>query len=528
MINNDYKYVGSSNHIKARFGDKQGNPFKGPLKMRFTSRNILAVLSCKDSSISVQNLRGSIDIVYHSVSNKAATDKRMQERQEEKERDRDMWQSKFLAKDTNEKDSTEPTAYSYVNSIPTDLAPMPGTSSVLLADSGFCLRLLNLEEARVSESFGRFGAEPENFSAPTAVDCLRVGQDLVLFSCDAASNQRLQVFDESFRLLASAGGLGPLPGQFRDPVSVTSHLPQEFSHYSLSAAQHGHQQQEGADSLGLRSGRHTPAWFRGGASLEQLEAEIYDDDFRGNFLVSRYSGVEPQGALADTHAAPAFDMLCVTQARALKHWVVSRELQGARQYFISNQVGEAVRHGSLWELVRHQRRLVLGADPRPHALVAVVDRRNFRVQVFRFHWTASELYRPGLEVAAVVGGAKNRFVELLDPVAAAYSPSGDLAICDSGAKCVVLLSTHFDVVKRISLAYVSPAEQRMLGRGVKAAGPSHQAAPKKSETPAAESVAADAANNKPCCVAFNATGNLAVGYRNGGEGGCVPLSVDVL
>eukprot|EP01034_Spumella_vulgaris_P028198 gene28198-35014_t len=334
------------------------------------------------------------------------------------------------------------------------------------------------------------------------LDSMQSAVDAVVFA-DGSSATKGGADNAQF----SIGGLGPLDGQFRDPVSVSAHLPDRFRHHKDS--------ESGSVPV--------PSWYRGECSRDDLEDELYDEQLQGNFLVARRPRVHRD-------AAETYDILHLTHAKALRHVIVQRDLSLAtRPLFVANQGGagaEICHHASLWDLVRAQRHYHLGDDPRPFALIAVADRRNFRVQVFRYYWTRSELYVPGIEIALVIGGIHNRFVKLVDPVSVAYSPSCELAICDSGTKCVVIMSQSMDVVRRIDLLYISPHDLRVAQKANEAASNEAQTKSTRLSSDAKDhkssSVTADSAPNsnsgmnKPCSVAFSPVGNLAVGYKNGG------------
>jgi hypothetical protein len=94
---------------------------------------------------------------------------------------------------------------------------------------------------------------------------------------------------------------------------------------------------------------------------------------------------------------------------------------------------------SLWELVRHQTELEGKTDRRPFVWIAVGERTNKRVQIMRYFWTTSEIYRPMCETVYTVGGFKEQFVPIRHPTSIDFSSSGELAICDTGTSRVVVL-----------------------------------------------------------------------------------------
>lgn len=224
-------------------------------------------------------------------------------------------------------------------------------------------------------------------------------------------------------------------------------------------------------------------------------------------------------------------------------------------------------------------RLSLGADKRSFVEVAVADRGNRRVQVLRMFWEKSDFYQPSATVIHVIdctaeveavqtlhgdegeekggggeGGRGRRGrrrraragkspLQLVDPVSVAYSPFGELAICDAGARRVYLLSRQWEVVRTISTGFSSDAVLNEKRRAaVKAAAMSKVAAAatgqrdpfdaideqtalekmEKKDSGSAgpkrtRSAVGEVGSSPPWTVAFSHVGELAIGYKNGGS-----------
>lgn len=216
------------------------------------------------------------------------------------------------------------------------------------------------------------------------------------------------------------------------------------------------------------------------------------------------------------------------------------------------------------DLLKAQRKykFSIGGDPRPFASVAVADRGNHRVQVFRMFWERSEWYEPSVELVFVIGGGSSeeqdlpsnkenisagstwkqsaekkkrwRFINLIDPVSVAYATMGELAICDSGAGKVYILSSNMDVVKTIAMNFISDdilAKNRRssaaanayskIATSVKEDDPfdafdSFGRETKQSHESVTKKLVPSKVDSPPCSVAFNESGSLAIGYKNGG------------
>jgi len=210
------------------------------------------------------------------------------------------------------------------------------------------------------------------------------------------------------------------------------------------------------------------------------------------------------------------------------------------------------------DLLKSQRKysFSFGADSRPFATVAVADRGNKRVQIFRMFWERSEWYEPAVELLFVVGGSREetiklepsnknvekkkrwRFVNLIDPVSVAYASIGELAVCDSGAGKVYILSGNMDVVKTITMNFLSDDILAKSRRSRAAANAYSKFTTSVRERDPFDSIdslgrerrqdptdhldskprfVADINLSPPCSVAFNKSGSLAIGYKNGGS-----------
>lgn len=144
--------------------------------------------------------------------------------------------------------------------------------------------------------------------------------------------------------------------------------------------------------------------------------------------------------LEDPNAERIYDLLYITQSKRLEHMVIKENKNADMElgFFVSNSVSPTRQTFScIYDLIRAQKalKLTFGGDKRKYIYVAVCDQGNYRVQVFRFFWTESFMFRPELQLAHVVGGVKKRYVELFDPVSVQYSPTGNLLCMYSYTIC---------------------------------------------------------------------------------------------
>jgi hypothetical protein len=131
----------------------------------------------------------------------------------------------------------------------------------------------------------------------------------------------------------------------------------------------------------------------------------------------------------DLKAERIFDVLCISRFKKLDHMVVRENKSPGFElgYYVSNSVDPVrMTYPCILDLLKAQKqhRLTLGGDTRPYVYVAACDQGNYRVQVFRFYWTQNFMFQPELQLAYMVGGASKSYVELFDPTAVAYTPTG--------------------------------------------------------------------------------------------------------
>jgi hypothetical protein len=259
------------------------------------------------------------------------------------------------------------------------------------------------------------------------------------------------------------------------------------------------------------------------------------------------------------------------------------QTSGAEYQFFSTTV-----YASLYDLItsfsskESARLFTLREEVRENFFTAAVDRKNFRVQIFKTYWTKSLVYNPLFQLVDIIGGNKSKYFSLLDPIAVAYSKGKELAIIDNGRSGVVLFSPSFEVIKVMNLVYLSTKEVQLqlleemeksliadnlkIGKTNGSSGTAGTSSGSNSgsnsggnnsgnkktnglpeETPENKRVlrrmssmlgnnvefvkfsnserrkilsltSTEAENRKkPCWVAFNENGNLAVGFRSGGK-----------
>jgi hypothetical protein len=122
---------------------------------------------------------------------------------------------------------------------------------------------------------------------------------------------------------------------------------------------------------------------------------------------------------------------------------------------------------SIWDLVKADNALEGKTDRRPFVYIAVGERSNHRVQIMRYFWTVSDVYRPTCESVYTVGGLRETFVPIRFPTCIDFSSSGELAICDTGLKKIYLLTPYMTLIKAFQVPFQC-TETKKIKRSIRA------------------------------------------------------------
>lgn len=152
-------------------------------------------------------------------------------------------------------------------------------------------------------------------------------------------------------------------------------------------------------------------------------------------------------------------------------------------------------------------------------MIAVVDSKNQRVQIFNYYWSESPLYCQEVKLMYVIGGYKSCCgVKLIQPTAVSYSSTGDLAICDPGLKSVLVLSSAMLLLRTITVPFINsiPKDDLPSPYHIFPAAPPCGQIPMDPSTNSPLPSNASLIDRKPVDVAFSSDGKIAVMYRRGG------------
>eukprot|EP01039_Chlorochromonas_danica_P002549 gene2549-2790_t len=500
MIGQDYYTWGSKRHILSRFGDNHGHPYPGPIFLNFLEGRDEAaagggggklLLWNRQGSLYIQNcLTGAVETFIHPLSQRVVVQKQVEALVDAEYFAGEDWPSRFLTdSQLSSSPSARPAQHVYADFLPLAVCLLPPPSSLIaVADVSLKVKLFDLSAQAVQSSFGSAGLEVGAFSQPTALESVSLlgGQQTVLLVGDSGANQRLYCFSLTGQLIAWLGEKGPMPGQFRDIASLSACID-----YARTSPHRGG---AGVDLLHFD---YLPRWYRGLVAMEDLEENLFDPLLESNFVLGQR-----------LHEARTYDLLHITSSKRIQRLLIREEVdefdhRESKGFYIANRTGDKVNYPSLFDLIRSQKDLHFREECRDSLLIAAVDRKNFRVQIVRFFWTKSFLFAPKMEVIMILGGIKNRQCVLRDPVCAKYGNNKELCICDNGADAVLILSSNYEVVKTISLTYLSAKEALFIG--------------KKTENSKFALTKMEKENaRKPCWMSISSTGQLAIGYKSGG------------
>lgn len=502
MIGQDYYTWGSKRHILCRFGDNHGHPYPGPIFLHFLDDSLQSQGTAKGrgrgggklllwnrlGSLYIQSLAGTVETFIHPLSQRVVVQKKIEALVEAEYFEGDDWPSRFL-QDSQLVSSPSAARHVYADFLPLAVCLLPQSSLLAVADVSFKIKLFDLTAQAVQSSFGSAGLDVGSFSQPTALESVSLGgQQTVLLVGDSGANQRLYCFTLTGKLIAWMGEKGPMPGQFRDIASLSACI----DYARNSPHRHG---TEG--EVDLMHYDYLPRWYRGHMAMEDLEEGLFDASLESNFVLGQR-----------LHEAKTYDLLQITSSKRIQRLLIREEVDeiegSSKGFYIANRTGDKVNYPSLFDLIRSQKDLHFGEECRDSLLIAAVDRKNFRVQIIRFFWTESFLFAPKMEVVVVLGGIKNRQCVLRDPVCAKYGNNRELCICDNGANAVLILSSNYEVVKTISLSYLSAKEALFIG--------------KKTDNGKFALTKMEMENaRKPCWISISSVGQLAISYKSGGD-----------
>lgn len=424
-----------------------------------------------------------------------------QEKEEKEDKDEEDWEAKILMMETNEiGQSKVPIRHAVVETMTLASASAYNENMIVMVDDHSRIKLFDLQRMEIMKSFGEIGDHPGGILRPTSIACVSVGVHTKLIlvgdSCEG-QKQRISCFSSHGEFITEFGSEGPMLGQFRD-ISCIAIRPSQCDKGKKIYQQLQRQRTvailRGTKPESIRLPQapmpiavpspifpeddyfnypYIPSWYQPSSTADELEDMLYNDDMPNNFVVGQRE-----------YDTSIFDILFVSPEKKIVRLqakyqsqqdieqiihegnTVLTEEEKRPGFFISNRMGEKIIYSSLHELLRknpYVKELRIREESRDSVFFAVVDRRNYRIQLMRLFWTRSLLFSPMMEVVDIIGGPKAMHCELVDPVAIAYAPTGDLAICDAGRNGILILSPTYHLVKFLQLSFESVRDLKEAG-----------------------------------------------------------------
>ena len=305
------------------------------------------------------------------------------------------------------------------------IKPDTGDFQVAAADTASqTIKILERDSWHVDRELGGLGNAPGNFFGISGLSMLKVDDDCTLFcTCDKDLGL-IQILELDGKVRVTVSAEGPLEAKGQ-PTAITTHIRQSVSSFE------------------------NPAWFVGEIlHKSELEAHLLDrvDLSLGDFCLGRLAEDER-----------VYNLVYLGKNSRTITLVLRREppKKGSDEpggvFWLTAQ-GHGTIYPSFWHFILAQKFLHKPAiDARPYALIAVADEVNARVGIYRYHWTSSEIFNPSLEHYLTIGGIRRRFYDLQGPRDVSYSPTGELAICDTDS--VIIMAPTMNVTKILTHEY---------------------------------------------------------------------------
>jgi hypothetical protein len=363
----------------ARYGDVRS--LKGPVRVCFLDSSTVALLDA-DRCLHIQRLGGT---AYHICSKPTTTEKEEEE----------------------EEGPNKAKPLTYVDISPAALCTVPMTNNVAIADTTNVIKLVNRHEWFVDRMLGGIGSGLGKLARVSGIDSFQLGHEVFFCVCEAG-NQRVQVLSEGCKHVISMAGLGPMPGQFRNPTDISAHVC-----YPNSVVQ---------------TKSYSPSWYYGLCTLRDLRNRLTRLMQVGSYVL---------GKRLDDHFM--YDFLYVSQSEESDSTVESVVFRVSRDNLHEGRIFNCTEedlgispeqgYACIWDAIlafnKKLKKLRHIKETRPHVNIAVADTGNGRVQVLRYFFTSpTDIYVPSFEVAYVIGGNRQRFIALEEPVAVAFTQTG--------------------------------------------------------------------------------------------------------
>ena len=474
MIGRDYSLVGSEEGIRMKIDETLG---KGPVRTKFINRNTLGILDSKRTVHIYSMTRGLITRIESDPFDHILDD----------------------VDDGSDHERDEALMDRNVNMDINDFCVTKKQTEIILCGKSHQMEIMStrewiLEGNSITRNGGRQELAQSTFH-PTYIESFGIGADRYFCILQQKVN-RVQIVSVDGGVIASLGSTGIAPSEFRQPMSCSCYI----------------------DEVTIKSGNVNevivPSWYILGKSLSELNKEIEGEPI-GTFYLTKVD--------KDSNF---FQLIFIDPFCRVGNITICQE---SANMFTTMYDSEEYVSSTLISLVKklQGRFLQYTIDIRPHAIIAVADSLNARVQLLKYYWTKTDIFEPEMVFMQSIGGSKQLFAKLHTPTNVSFSPSGELAVVDSGAghNCVYIFSKTLRVIKKIFLGFmkyeikvkVEKKDDEFDSNGDVVMQRHHET---KNEKYMSASIEKEKYRNRLdhtiVSVAFSVDGKLALGYKGGG------------
>lgn len=523
MIGRYYDSWGTKQSILHRYGDNRGDPFFGPVQLTYQSNLRFFVLQ-KNQVISLQNTFGGIECHICSLEDQEKLEDAILDAEIQAELT-NIYSSSSKKDNHTAPPNKLYTVYLDIN--PIYISCIFNTNSLFILDSRNLIKVYDIEQRTIQRTFGKTGLEVGEFNNVTCIHAFRIGSQSFVLVGDSGANQRVNLFTADGEFLCSIGSKGPMIGQFRDITSISTCIPSDlqdpntdfyYKEYIPSWYKGGNSNYTedelqdflvaddqmnnfviGKDKKSKEENAHIVHYVNRDKTMSKLPIKYGEVIMRvklpsttttnnnttnpsktppkpttrssvTSFPTSTTkSFMKPPATKTTTESENNNNNLKKKESLVLKQSIEETIIRKTGFHLIEperfDDGGEPLQvYNSLYELIKHRKDyFLLQEEKRDSFLTAVCDRKNFRIQILRGFWTKSLIYSPFFIPIDVIGGSKNRYCALQDPIDVCYSNTGkELIISDNGKNQILLLSsTVLEVIKVIQPMYLSSRDLQL-------------------------------------------------------------------
>lgn len=229
--------------ILTYFGDNRGQPFLGPGKIKFLDISTLGIID-KINGFHIISINGTINTSISSSNNhlmknnnkKNNENKKLNEREREKDNENENdfeneyefnYNEKNKNKHNNEEE--EEVKIKYLDIVFNDFCDVPLTKNLAICDKNTdTIKIVNRDDWSIDRSLGQPNLQAAPiFSQLSCIDSFKINFK-TFYSLAQLESDRVMIVSEGGNILHIIGESGILPGQFDNPISISSCILPKF------------------------------------------------------------------------------------------------------------------------------------------------------------------------------------------------------------------------------------------------------------------------------------------------------------